>query len=174
MAYASTGFKMVFDGGAVGAAPGNIKNVYHYATNDDAPTIEGAGYFNSESGKLAAGDAIVVSGDNDGTPFLKDYLVTANTGGVVTVKPGSQGFSASATLDFGSINAQTGAELTIAVPGAAAGDAVAIAAPAAIEAGLAVFGYVSAANTVTVRCVNPTAGAINPASASYRATVLKA
>lgn len=174
MAYASTGFKMVFDGGAVGAPPGNIKNVYHYATNDDAPTVEGAGYFNAESGKLGVGDVIVVSGDNDGTPFLKNYLVSANSGGVVAVKPEAQGFSAAATLDFGSISAQTGAELTIAVPGAATGDSVAIAPPAALEAGLAVFGYVSAANTVTVRCVNATAGAINPASASYRATVLKA
>jgi hypothetical protein len=174
MAYASTGFKMVFDGGAVGSPPGNIKNVYHYATNDDAPTVEGAGYFNAESGKLTAGDAIVVSGDNDGAPFLKSYLVTANTGGVVTVKPEAAGLSAAATLDFPSIGAQSQQELTISVPGAAVGDAVLVGLPAALSANIAVFGYVSAADTVKLRAVNPTAGAIDPPSASYRATVLKA
>jgi hypothetical protein len=75
--------------------------------------------------------------------------------------------SASATLDFGSIAAQDSAELTITVTGAATGDAVQLAPPPGIEADLTWCGYVSAADTVTVRAVNATAGAIDPASATW-------
>lgn len=75
--------------------------------------------------------------------------------------------SASATLDFPSIATQDSAELTITVTGAATGDAVQLAPPSGIEADLTWCGYVSAADTVTVRVVNATAGAIDPASATW-------
>lgn len=81
--------------------------------------------------------------------------------------------TATATLDFGSINAGLAADLTITVTGAAVGDAVALGVPAAFEAGLTAFGFVSAANTVTVRVVNNTAGAVDAASGTFRATVFK-
>lgn len=79
--------------------------------------------------------------------------------------------TATATLDFPNILAQTCAELTITVTGAVVGDAVRLGPPSTIEANLSWNGYVSAADTVTVRVCNPSAGAINPASATWRATV---
>ena len=82
--------------------------------------------------------------------------------------------TATASLDFGSIGAGLSADLTIAVTGAAEGDAVALATPAALEAGLSAFAFVSAADTVTVRLVNNTAGAVDAAAGTYRATVFKA
>lgn len=80
--------------------------------------------------------------------------------------------TATATLDFPSIAAQTCAELTITVTGAAVGSAVSVGPPAALEAGLSATGYVSATSTVTVRLCNVTTGAIDPAAATWRATAL--
>lgn len=80
---------------------------------------------------------------------------------------------ATQTLDFPSIPAQTIQALTMTVTGAATGDSVSLAAPSTLEAGLVASGFVSAANTVTVRVANITAGAVNPASATWRATVTK-
>lgn len=79
----------------------------------------------------------------------------------------------SATLDFGSIAAGLSADLTITVTGAEVGDCVVPSAPAALNAGLTVFAFVSAANTVTVRLVNNTAGAVDAASATFNVVVLK-
>lgn len=81
--------------------------------------------------------------------------------------------SATASLDFGSIAAGGQAELTLSVAGAAVGDTVSLGAPAAIESGLTWAGRVSAADTVTIRLTNPTAGAIDPAAATWRATAIK-
>jgi hypothetical protein len=81
--------------------------------------------------------------------------------------------SAPATLDFPSVAAGADEELTVTVPDAAIGDPVVVAPPAALEAGLAVTAFVSAANTVTVRLVNATVAPIDPASASYTVAIIK-
>lgn len=79
----------------------------------------------------------------------------------------------SATLDFPSIAAVTAEELTIPVAAAEVGDVVYLGAPAALEANLMAMAYVSAAGVVTVRVANMTAGAIDPASATYKVAVQK-
>lgn len=79
----------------------------------------------------------------------------------------------SATLDFASIGAAASADLTITVTGAAVNDHVALALPAAPAAGLVFMAFVSAANTVTVRAMNITAGAVDAASATYKVAVIK-
>lgn len=91
----------------------------------------------------------------------------AVNGGIPSILKGT------ATLDFPSIPATSQSELTITVTGATVGDAVALGPPSGLEADLAVVGYVSAANTVTVRLLNNTALAIDPASASWTATVMR-
>ncbi|MBF6595812.1 MAG: hypothetical protein IVW51_15415 [Thermaceae bacterium] len=78
----------------------------------------------------------------------------------------------SAPLDFPAIAAGGIATLTIAVPGAQPGSEVTLGAPAALEAGLIGFGLVTAINTVTVRLLNPTLAAIDPAPATWKASVL--
>ncbi|GAA3172494.1 capsid cement protein [Nonomuraea roseoviolacea] len=80
----------------------------------------------------------------------------------------------SANLNFGSIAAAGQLELTITVTGAAVGDAVVLAPPAAPDAGLVWAGRVSAANTVTVRLVNVMAAPIDPPAATWGAQVIKA
>jgi spore maturation protein SpmB len=61
---------------------------------------------------------------------------------------------------------------TITVTGAAAGDVVLLGTPAP-AAGIAYDAWVSGANTVTVRARNITAGAVDPASGTFRATVVQ-
>lgn len=77
------------------------------------------------------------------------------------------------TLDFSSTAAQQSSELTITVTGAATGDAVSLGTPASPDANSSYTAYVSATNTVTVRFNNYSSGAIDPASGSFRVSVIK-
>lgn len=81
--------------------------------------------------------------------------------------------TATATLDFPSIATLTDEDLTITVTGAAANDSVVLGLPTSPTTGIVFNAFVSAADTVTVRAHNYTAGAIDPASATYRVTVFK-
>jgi hypothetical protein len=80
--------------------------------------------------------------------------------------------SATATLDFPSISAGGSEDLTITVTGASVGDSVHLGLPAAPAAGIVFSAFVSAANTITVRASNITGSPVDPASATYRVTVI--
>jgi hypothetical protein len=82
--------------------------------------------------------------------------------------------SGSASLDFGSISTASQANLTITVTGAAVGDEVIMALPAAPAAGLVFNAFVSAANTVTIRASNITGLSVDPAAATYGVIVIAA
>jgi len=77
----------------------------------------------------------------------------------------------SASLSFGSVAANGTADQTITVTGATAGQSVMLGPPAAIESGFTWSGFVSAADTVTVRVHNNTGGSVTPATATWYATV---
>lgn len=79
----------------------------------------------------------------------------------------------SLTYDFPNIGAGATATTTATVTGCVAGDIVLITPATALEAGLVIYGYVSASDTVTVVANNPTAGAINPANRTYYIMVIK-
>lgn len=91
-----------------------------------------------------------------------------------TDTPTAAGLAWTGTLDFPSVGAQTGADLTCAVQGAELGDLVTIGLPIGLPFGLVFDAFVSAANVVTVRCTNVTAAAIDPAALTYRVRVAKA
>jgi hypothetical protein len=83
--------------------------------------------------------------------------------------------SATTTLDPPSIAAETVWESgDIAVTGAAVGDAAVACPPATIASGLTWCAYVEASNVVRVRIANVSAGAIDPASATWGIRVIKA
>jgi hypothetical protein len=65
----------------------NIKQLqdWELATDDDAPTVETAGYFNSLAGIMKVGEKIVARLDLDGTPAFREYIVSANDGTNVTI-----------------------------------------------------------------------------------------
>lgn len=82
---------------------------------------------------------------------------------------------ASAALDFPSIAAGNNQTLTVPVVGAAVGDDVVLVRTAApVNGALNYVGWVSAAGVVSVRAQNNTAGAIDPASETFRVIVFKA
>lgn len=79
-----------------------------------------------------------------------------------------------ATLDFPNTGAQLSADLTVTVPGAALNDVVSIGVPnGSVNANSCFTAWVSAANTVTCRFNNYSAGAIDPASGSFTVSVFK-
>lgn len=81
-----------------------------------------------------------------------------------------------ASLNFGSIASGNEAELTITVTGAASGDSVVVTPADGIESGLSWNGWVSAADTVTVRLSYKNIGggaSIDPAARTWRAVVEK-
>lgn len=119
-------------------------------------------------------DYQVAKTNGNGARSVAGIVVSVDADGVWVAESTRSDLTASAALDFASIAAAASADLTITVSGAAVGDAVSIGLPAAPTAGLIFMGFVSAANTVTVRATNITAGAVDAASATYRATVHKA
>jgi hypothetical protein len=78
-----------------------------------------------------------------------------------------------AVLNFGSIAAQDQGALSISVPGARVDDIVAISEPNGIPSGLVVAARIGSNDTVNVRALNITAGAIDPPAGVYRAIVFK-
>ncbi|HWB82787.1 MAG TPA: hypothetical protein VG675_01520 [Bryobacteraceae bacterium] len=125
------------------------------------------------------------TGGADSRAFLSAKALTAGTG-IIAVDAGPQTtiavdsatvptyLTAAATLDFPSIaTGACAADLTFPLAGAAPGDAVAAAWPSALEDGLIGTMRVSAANTVAVRLCNFSGDALNPASASYRGTIVR-
>lgn len=81
--------------------------------------------------------------------------------------------TATATLNF-DLTAVNSQDLTITLTGAALGDAVAIALDAgSVPADITYFGWVSATDTVSIRCSRVGGGgAVDPASGTFRATVI--
>lgn len=69
-----------------GAAGANL-GVHKYVTNDDTSAVQTAGYFNALATRLKVGDHIDMTLDLDATVMRRNYVVTANTGGVVTIAP---------------------------------------------------------------------------------------
>ena len=88
MAYDVKGLKNF----AVGAQPlvggnqsGQSHNLYHYSTPDAHATVLAANYFNSAAALLKVGDILFCTVASGGTPQARIYIVTANTGTVVTI-----------------------------------------------------------------------------------------
>lgn len=79
----------------------------------------------------------------------------------------SKSMTASVTHDFGAIAAASQASTTLTVTGARSGDAVLVT-PSEDTSGVVFSGVVTANDTVTIYAKNYTAGAINPASTTFR------
>lgn len=61
----------------------NNFTLWHYTTFDSS--VITAGYLNGAAGMLRVNDLIIVNLDTDGTPSTVFYVVTGNTGSVVTI-----------------------------------------------------------------------------------------
>lgn len=159
-------------GGAPGAKTVKVRRgkAFKFANSGaDAVTL-------ASMGKLCyiVDDLTVALTNGNGTRSPAGIVLGVDSDGVWVGEAGRASLTATAALDFASINAAASADLTIAVAGAAVGDSVELGLPAAPAAGLVFNGFVSAANVVTVRATNITAAPVDAASATYRATVHKA
>ncbi|MGD0200089.1 MAG: hypothetical protein ABSD27_04990 [Bryobacteraceae bacterium] len=125
------------------------------------------------------------AGGHDFRALLSTKNVSAGTG-VATLESGGRTVvsvdtatvpayvSAAAALDFPSIpSGACSADQTLTVYGAVSGDAVAPGWPAVLESGLIGLMRVSAADTVAVRLCNLSGAAVDPASRTYRATIIR-
>jgi hypothetical protein len=124
------------------------------------------------------------TGGRDQRAFLSAKTLAAGQGIIVTEAPGQTTLAVdngviptylmnSTTLAFPSIaTGACAADQTITVTGANPGDAVAPGWPA-LPAGVLGTMLVSGSNTVTVRLCNMSASAVTPASATYRATIVR-
>nr|MBP9741604.1 hypothetical protein [Chitinophagaceae bacterium] len=93
-------------------------------------------------------------------------------GGVVYIL--AKTLQKTSTLDFGSIASLSTSTLTVTLTGAADGDLVYIGVPsAAYTAGLIFTARVSATDTVSIDCYNSTGSNIDPASASFKISIVK-
>lgn len=79
----------------------------------------------------------------------------------------------SSVIDLDQALTDTNTTSTITVTGAEVGDFAVVNPRAALAAGLSIYAYVSAADTVTVVVVNATAGTVNPSSNTFDCIVLK-
>jgi hypothetical protein len=81
--------------------------------------------------------------------------------------------SATASLNFAPIAQSACQELPMSLFGAVPGDEVVLGAPTTIDQGFVWSGYVSSADTVTVRMCKITSGAVAPVVLPWRATIIK-
>jgi len=94
--------------------------------------------------------------------FIGIWHAIGDVGRTITVE---------ATLDFPSVAAGTTEALTVTVTGARANDEVTLGPPASLDDNLVYDAHITTDDTVTVRAINNTAGAIDPASSTWRVTV---
>jgi hypothetical protein len=189
------GLRVTTDGTALGpvacsnvTASGNIDAAQFRLTSDGNGAVlrawAGPGNFSLIDGS----GGVALSKSSGGTTHVGGTALNGalqvTTGGAVaisgTLRVGGGTvvqniLSATATLDFPSIAASSFADLTITVTGAVSGDTV-IVNPIAGSATTDVVytGWVSAANTVTIRASNVSSTtARDPASGTFRATVIR-
>lgn len=80
----------------------------------------------------------------------------------------------SVTIDLASVGAATSAEQTFSVPGLRTTDFVFVNVPSTLNNGLGIVGArVSAADTLALRVMNATAGALDAASATFSVLVVR-
>lgn len=73
-------------GSAAGLAQAKQTDLFFYATDDAAATVETAGYFNNARAQLRVGSIIICTFANGGTPISKTLVaLTVPASGNVTV-----------------------------------------------------------------------------------------
>jgi hypothetical protein len=124
------------------------------------------------------------SGGTDRRAFLSTRNIVAGAG-MVTLDTGTQTvvavdsgtvptyLASTAVVDFPAIGPGSCNESTFGLTAAAAGDSVAPGWPAGMESGLIGTMRVSAAGTIAVRVCNLSGTTVDPAVATYRATVVR-
>lgn len=155
------------DTGALLGTPLSIARSSGSVTIANALTVQGAASFTSGTG------ASFTTSPTAPTPATADNTTKVATTAYVQANLDAAMFSASASLDFPSIAANNVASLTMTVTGAVTGDVVALGPPSNISTNVVWSGFVSAADTVTVRCHNYGTAASDSAAGTWTAMILR-
>jgi hypothetical protein len=125
-----------------------------------------------------------INGGSDKRAFLSTRTLGSGAG-IVALDTGTQTvvavdsatvptyLTAAAVLDFASIAPGACADSTLSLPGASAGDSVAPGWPGNFESGLIGMMRISASNTVAIRVCNLSGTTVDPAAATFHATVVR-
>jgi hypothetical protein len=130
-----------------------------------------AGTTTASTGQIKLENGVNPTVAENGLINRVDDNVTFTAGGVVHTF--AKTLTATATLDFPSTSANGINDLTITVTGAADGDVVMVGVPSGSATDGTYFGFVSATNTVTVRFHNSGGGSHDPASGTFRVSIIK-
>lgn len=87
MAFNAKALQVGASHGVPGASPDGLAYFRSatYITADTPAVVEAAGYFNGAVDRLPKGTCLTAVMTTGGTPVMKDYVVTANTGTAVTI-----------------------------------------------------------------------------------------
>jgi hypothetical protein len=114
-------------------------------------------------------DVDLISLNTSNQTYLPGPIVVGSGGSAV-----SKIISTTAAINFGVVAAQDSADLTATVTGAAIGDTLIATPPSGYGAPLVFNAWISAADTVTVRLINPDSlDSADPGSLTWRFTVIK-
>jgi len=106
--------------------------------------------------------------------FLQTGVPLVNLEKEINALIAANNLEATATLNFGSTATLACTDLTVTLTGAVLGDIVSLGIPhVSMPAGGSYSAWVSAANTVTVRYCNNTAGSLDPASGTFKVSIVK-
>jgi len=130
---------------------------------------------NSQTG--SSGDLLQFSKNNVTTSKIDqngNYVKIGGTSSQLLVADGSVNtiLTSSGTLDFPSTAANAQSSLTLSVVGSVVGDVISLGSSVP-AAGCMYYAYVSAADTVTIRFINMSLAAVDPASSTFKVKVLK-
>lgn len=133
-------------------------------------TLTGSGTNTTSIPDMLVGPPEQADTSNETTKVLQALSVEPPiipyTGGIET--------TVTAVLDFPNTAANAVSDLNVTLAGAVSGDVVTLGVPnGSVPAGGTFFAWVSAANTITVRFANNTAGALDPASGTFRVSVVR-
>ncbi|MFY9484190.1 MAG: hypothetical protein WAP74_01020 [Patescibacteria group bacterium] len=164
----------------------NVTRTIAIGTGTNADTINiGTGATTADSisiGTGAVANTIAIGSSSATTVSIIDDNWSIGTGGAAVLVSLNLGtttlldvVSGTSSIDFGATAASTCEESgAITLTGAATGDSVHVGTPASPAANSAIWGYVSAADTVRVRRCNVSVSALaDPAAETYRITVTK-
>lgn len=138
-----------------------------------AELVRGLGWLFYDYGNdEMAGEGVYPDDNDDGRGFIEsthpDAVMSMLAAFQAEVLP-----AVTASLNFGSTAQHVVNTLTVTVPGALPGDGVTLGPPSTIEAGFLWSGYVSAANTVTIRLAKIASGTLDPAEATWSVRVTR-
>lgn len=85
MAHETKNLSVMPVGATSGSGADAVQHVAYLRTPDAAVVVEAANYLNASASRLPKGTIIFAAMVVNGTPVKKDYIVTANTGTVVTI-----------------------------------------------------------------------------------------